>query len=550
VKRLAQLERELRVNEERWQAVMNNPIMGVTVLNADHRFIMTNPTFQTMVGYTDTELKKLTAIDITPSDQRDLNKRLFKELQEGKRNNYELIKQLQRKDGKLIWIQLHVFGIPDRGSVGQHMFGMVFDISERMYAQDALQAAQAELARSTQASRMSAMTASIVHEIKQPLAAIMTNANAGLRWIGQTPPNVAETRQALERILYETRRTDDVVQNIRAMFKSEGSSRTCVDLNELINEVLTLTKGDLQKRAIIVRTKLDESLPRVIANRVQLQQVLFNLVSNAIEAMESVGERHRQLLIKSEPGTDGEVSLVVEDSGTGIDPKHIERVFSSFFTTKDKGMGMGLSICRSIIESHGGRLWASRGSRHGSVFHFTLPVKADMSVKEVAMEENDDQRQFFEDLAATTKQGVEQIRGIEENSYAGVHWAILPLPWLTEVSERLQSYVEQHFKNGFDYALELSQAKDFQEVALINGRCVQKSLDALLRQATDFAGTYTLPVTGEKAPMPSSVLQRNVVPMPRFYQPDLGSEPDSPFARDANNKLKRIPIILNHSLHA
>jgi PAS domain S-box-containing protein len=378
VKRLAQLERELRVNEERWQAVMNNPIMGVTVLGPDHRFIMANPTFQAMVGYTDAELKKLTAIDITPSDQRDLNSRLFKELQEGKRNNYELIKQLQRKDGKLIWIQLHVFGISNRtSSVGQHTFGMIFDITEKMQAQDALQVAQAKLAQSAQSSRMGAMTASIAHEIKQPLAAIMTNANAGLRWIGQTPPNVAETRMALERIVDESQRTDDVVQNIRAMFKSDASSRTSVDMNELINEVLTLAKGDLQRRAIIVHTILDNNLPPVMANRVQLQQVLFNLVTNAIEAMEPVGERDRQLLIKSEPGTEGEVSLAVEDSGTGIDPKHIERVFSSFFTTKDKGMGMGLSICRSIIESHGGRLWASRGSRHGSVFQFTLPVKAE-----------------------------------------------------------------------------------------------------------------------------------------------------------------------------
>ena len=376
-KRLAQLERELRINESRWQAVMNNPIMGVTVLGPDHRFIMANPTFQAMVGYTDTELKKLTAIDITPSDQRDLNRRLFKELQEGKRNSYELIKQLQRKDGKLIWIQLHVFGIPDRGSVGQHTFGMVFDITEKMYAQDALQAAQAELARSTQTSRMSAMTASIAHEIKQPLAAIMTNANAGLRWIGQTPPNVAETQDALERILYETRRTDDVVGSIRAMFKSDGASRISVDLNELINEVLTLTKGDLQKSAIIVRTESDNNLAPVIGNRVQLRQILFNLVTNAIEAMDSVATRNRQLLIKSEPGASGEVSVTVEDSGKGIDPDHIERVFSSFFTTKDKGMGMGLTICRSIIESHGGRLWASRGSRHGSVFRFTLPVKAE-----------------------------------------------------------------------------------------------------------------------------------------------------------------------------
>jgi signal transduction histidine kinase len=188
----------------------------------------------------------------------------------------------------------------------------------------------------------------------------------------------------LERIVHESQRTDDVVQNIRAMFKYEGASRISVDLNELINEVLTLTKSDLQKRAIIVRTKLDENLPRVMANRVQLQQLLFNLVTNAIEAMESVGERDKQLLIKSAPGTDGEVSLAVEDSGTGIDPKHIERVFSSFFTTKDKGMGMGLSICRSIIESHGGRLWASRGSPRGAIFQFTLPVKAeDMTTPEM-----------------------------------------------------------------------------------------------------------------------------------------------------------------------
>ena len=251
---------------------------------------------------------------------------------------------------------------------------MIFDITEKMQAQDALQVAQAKLAQSTQSSRMGAMTASIAHEIKQPLAAIMTNANAGLRWIGQTPPNVVETRMALERIVRESQRTDDVVQNIRAMFKSDASSRTSIDMNELINDVLTLAKGDLQKRAIIVHTILDNNLPPVMANRVQLQQVLFNLVTNAIEAMDTASARTKQLMIKSELGTSGEVSVAVEDTGTGIELKHIERLFSSFFTTKDTGMGMGLSICRSIIESHGGRLWASRGSRDGAVFQFTLPV--------------------------------------------------------------------------------------------------------------------------------------------------------------------------------
>jgi signal transduction histidine kinase len=154
----------------------------------------------------------------------------------------------------------------------------------------------------------------------------MTNANAGLRWIGQTPPNVAETQQALERILYETRRTDDVVGSIRAMFKSEGASRISVDLNELINEVLTLTKADLEKGAIIVRTELDKNLAPVIGNRVQLRQVLFNLVTNAIKVMNSVAIQDRQLLIKSQPGTSGEVNVTVEDSGSGIDQKHIERI--------------------------------------------------------------------------------------------------------------------------------------------------------------------------------------------------------------------------------
>ena len=182
-KRLAQLERELRVNEERWQAVMNNPIMGVTVLGADHRFIITNPTFQTMVGYTDTELKKLTAIDITPFDHRDLNRRLFKELQEGKRSHFELTKQCKGRMANSFGYNFMFLAY----RTAQHQLGsirsvLIFDITEKMQTQDALQVAQAELARSTQSSRMGAMTASIAHEVKQPLAAIMTNANAGLRW--------------------------------------------------------------------------------------------------------------------------------------------------------------------------------------------------------------------------------------------------------------------------------------------------------------------------------------------------------------------------------
>jgi PAS domain S-box-containing protein len=371
-KRLSQLEGELRANEERWGAVMANPFMGITVLDRNQYFIMANSTFQEMVGYTNDELKKLTPLDITPEGEREINSTLFKELQEGKRQHFELVKRLQRKDGKLIWIQLYVFGIPDRELVGQHTFGMSFDITEKMQAQDALQVAHADLARSAQVSRMGAMTASIAHEINQPLGAIVANAGAGLRWLARTPPDLSEARANFEQIVRDGRHAAEVIEGLRSIFKSKESAHISVDLNQLIHEVLALVQPTLKKHTIIVRTELDEMLGPVTGNRVQLQQVLFNLVSNAIEAMQSAADR--KILIKSELESGSEVHVTVEDSGSGIDPKDIDKIFGSFFTTKIEGMGMGLSICRSIIESHGGRLWASPGHSQGAVFRFTLPA--------------------------------------------------------------------------------------------------------------------------------------------------------------------------------
>ena len=369
---VAQLERELRANEERWGAVMANPFMGITVLDHNHYFMMANSTYQNMIGYTNDELKKLTPLDITPAGEREINKAFFAELQEGKRQHFELIKRLQRKDGKLIWIQLYVFKIPGR-DFGQSTFAMVFDITEKMQAQDALQVAHAELARSAQVSRMGAMTASIAHEINQPLGAIVANAGAGLRWLARTPPDLSEARGNFEQIVREGRHAAEVIEGLRSIFKSKESAHISVDLNQLIHEVLALVQPTLQKHGIIVRTELDEMLGQVTANRVQLQQVLFNLVSNAIEAMQSAADR--KMLIKSELESGGKIQVTVEDSGSGIDPKDIDKIFSSFFTTKIEGMGMGLSICRSIIKSHGGRLWAYPGHSRGAVFQFTLPVE-------------------------------------------------------------------------------------------------------------------------------------------------------------------------------
>jgi C4-dicarboxylate-specific signal transduction histidine kinase len=236
--------------------------------------------------------------------------------------------------------------------------------------QYALQTGEAELAGYAQASRMGTMAASIAHEVNQPLAAIVANANAALRWMARTPPGVAEARESLEQIVREGQRAAEVIQSVRSMFKSKELARASVDLNQLIREVLALVQGALE--SVVVCTELDEALIPVTGNRVQLQQVLFNLVTNAIEAMELVADR--RVLVKSELESGGGVRVTVEDSGSGIDPKVIDQIFTSFFTTKTDGMGMGLSICQAIIESHGGRLWVSPSATRGAVFRFTLPT--------------------------------------------------------------------------------------------------------------------------------------------------------------------------------
>jgi PAS domain S-box-containing protein len=370
--RFVQLELELRANEDRWGAVFANPFMGISVVDKNHYFLMTNSTYQAMVGYTNDELRKLTPLDITPASEREINRTLFSELQQGKRQHFELVKRLQRKDGKLIWVQLYVFRIADRAATGQHTFGMMFDITEKMQAQDALQAAQAELARSAHVSRMGAMTASIAHEMNQPLGAIVANANAGSRWVKRIPPAIDRALECFEQIVHAGQRAADVLEGVRAMFKSKELASVPIDLNQLINEVLTLVQGAVKRHDITVHTELDTAIMSVTGNRVQLQQVLFNLITNAIEAMETIADR--TMLVKSEHENSGQVRVTVEDSGTGIEPQHVDKIFGSFFTTKADGMGMGLSICRSIIESHGGRLWASSNRSRGAVFQFTLPT--------------------------------------------------------------------------------------------------------------------------------------------------------------------------------
>jgi PAS domain S-box-containing protein len=373
--RRKQAEGSLKQSEDRWRSVVGNPIFGISFIDRQHRFVDTNPAYQRMVGYTNEELRRMTPLEISVTGEREVNEMLFKELREGKRQHFEMVKRLRRKDGKLIWIQLYVFGIPDPETKTQLMFGMMQDITESKQSQDALEATRAELTRVARINRFGAMTASIAHEINQPLAAMVANANAAQRWLANPEPDLDEVRAALKRIGSDGHRAAELVQGIRAMFKNEAQKRVLVDLNELVREVLALVQSDLLEHRISVFTFLSADLPKVMADRVQLQQVIMNLVTNAIDAMKPITDRPQTLRLKSEV-RDGEYVLVtVEDSGTGIDPEKMDRLFETFFTTKPHGMGMGLSICRSIIEAHHGRLWASAGAKHGSVFRFELPLK-------------------------------------------------------------------------------------------------------------------------------------------------------------------------------
>ncbi len=252
-------------------------------------------------------------------------------------------------------------------------YGFLVDIEDRKRAEEALQKTQAELAHVTRVTTMGALTSSIAHEVNQPLAAVVTNANAALRWLAAQPPNIGEARETLERIVRDGHRAGEVIGRTRALLKKTATVTAPVDLNGLIEDSVALVQGEIRRHRILLRTELAHDLPPVAGDRVQLQQVLLNLVMNGIEAMKKVTDRPRELLIRSRRDPSEAVLVSVQDTGVGLEPQSAERVFEAFYTTKAEGLGMGLAICRSIIEAHGGRLWASANEPRGAVFQFILP---------------------------------------------------------------------------------------------------------------------------------------------------------------------------------
>ena len=257
--------------------------------------------------------------------------------------------------------------------VGRH-------ITERRLAEEALRAMQAELAHVNRVTTMGQLTASIAHEVNQPIAATVTNAQAALRWLRAQPPDLDEVRASLSRIVEDGKRAGNVIGGILALVHKVPPRKDRFDLNEAVLEMVVLTRSEVLKHGISLQTELAPGLPRVEGDRTQLQQVILNLIVNAIEAMGGFDEGTRELRINTERSAAGGVLVTVRDSGPGLDPADVEHVFTAFYTTKPKGMGMGLAICRSMVEAHGGRMWASANEPRGAIFQFTLPLQRDESI--------------------------------------------------------------------------------------------------------------------------------------------------------------------------
>ena len=285
-------------------------------------------------------------------------------------------------DGTVKYIE--ATGNPMLSGGGEHaeMVATHVDVTERKLAQEErerLRQLEADLAHVNRLSIMGELAASLAHEILHPIATTRNNARAGMRYLEMSPPNMGEVTEALACIVRDADRAKDIVGRMRDHIQKAPPRREPFDLNEAIHEVIAMVGSAVEKNKVSVRTGLMDGSNPVRGDRVQLQQVVLNLVLNAVEAMSSVEKGSRELSISTKEGQTGDIVVAVQDSGPGIDPEHLERVFAPFYTTKTSGIGMGLSICRSIIAAHGGRLWAEANRSRGAIFQFTLPAGSEDS---------------------------------------------------------------------------------------------------------------------------------------------------------------------------
>ena len=368
--------------EAKVRRLVDTNIIGIFIWGPDGRIIDANEAFLRIVGYSRDDLVsgRMRWRELTPAEWRDADDRRVAELKAtGIAQPYE--KEYFQKGGSRVPVLVgaaNFEGTQDEG------VGFVIDLTDRKSAERAVRESERryrevemELAHANRVSTIGQLSASIAHEVNQPIAAAVTNAHAALRWLAAQPPDIEEARQALGRIVKDGNRAADVVGRIRALVKKTPPRKDALEINEAILEVIALTHGEVVKNSVSVQTQLAEALPLIRGDRVQLQQVILNLIINAVEAMSGLREGSRELVISTAKAKSEGVLVAVQDSGPGLAHESLERIFEAFYTTKPGGLGMGLSVCHSIIEAHGGRLSATASVPQGAIFEFTLPTHTD-----------------------------------------------------------------------------------------------------------------------------------------------------------------------------
>jgi PAS domain S-box-containing protein len=338
----------------------------LVVADLDGKVVSINPAWTATLGWSHSDLVGKPADWLLHPDDREKAEAELLHLAAGHKT-VRFESRSRHKDGSYRWLSWTA--VPDHGRI----YAMARDVTELKEAEHDLRRMRRELALVGRRAMVAAMTASIAHEIKQPLGAIVANANAGLRWLMRSPPTIDEALESFRDIVDDGHRASEVIQSVRDMFDGREQPAEPIDANILIRETIAILRGELESARINARLDLAPRLPLVPAHRRQVQQVILNLLTNAVDAMRGVTDRKRVLTLKSEAvGPDG-IAVSVQDTGTGIAPGDTDRIFDAFYTTKSQGMGMGLSVCKSIVEAHGGRLSVSSQAPHGMMFRFVLP---------------------------------------------------------------------------------------------------------------------------------------------------------------------------------
>jgi PAS domain S-box-containing protein len=374
---LAEIGERKRAEEESRQlaSLVENSTDFIGVASLEGKATFLNRSGQVMVGLDGDGQVQVNMLEYLPPEDREwFQEDVFPSLQRDGTWEGEM-RFRHFKTSATIPMLVHIFFIKEPATDRRLALATISrDISQRKLAEETLQKAQTDLAHITRVSTLGEMAASIAHEVNQPLAAIVTNGNASLHLLSRGAEALDDVREAIDCMISDAMRASEVIKRIRASLKNVAPQKTALSLNETIEETLALAAGELARSQVQVRTKLTESSQPVLGDRIQLQQVLLNLILNGKESMSGPGWQQRDLVISTENTRPDEITVAVRDSGSGIDPQNPERLFDTFFTTKEDGIGLGLSISRTIVEAHGGRLWATANEGAGATFQFTLPT--------------------------------------------------------------------------------------------------------------------------------------------------------------------------------